>query len=131
MASNATEGLPPGDSPPLAIITSSDHSGVVLITTALAFSFTLVSLLIRIFIRFEHRNPSYDDLICAFATVSQHQPNVIRPLTMFCKVFAVVQSSIVFFSVTKGFGKTISDIPPTNLIPLQKVCRMADVDNMF
>lgn len=47
------------------------------------------------------------------------------------QVFAVVQSSIIFHAVTKGFGKTITDIPPTDLVPLQKVCQIAKVNRVY
>jgi hypothetical protein len=34
---------------------------------------------------------------------------------------SVLQSITVFIEVSKGFGKTLLDISPDNLVPLQKV----------
>jgi hypothetical protein len=69
MSSNATDLLP-GQSAPLTVITPTDQRGVVLIATALSLSFTLISLLIRLFIRLEFRQRfARDDLLVALAAV--------------------------------------------------------------
>jgi hypothetical protein len=73
MASNGTEVFP-GQSPPLTIITSINQSGVVLIATALAMTFGLVSLLIRVFIRLEFRTEfARDDIVAAVSMVGSYQ----------------------------------------------------------
>ena len=56
MAANGTDTavdhpLLPGQSPPLSIITDTDQSGILLITTALGLILAFVSILIRLFIR--------------------------------------------------------------------------------
>ena len=38
------------------------------------------------------------------------------------QIFSVLQAILVFVAISKGFGKTLSDILPLNLIALQKVC---------
>jgi hypothetical protein len=71
MASNETTQLLPGQSAPLTIITPTNHSGIVLITTALCLAFALVSMLIRVFIRLDFRNQvARDDVIALTAMVS-------------------------------------------------------------
>ena len=69
MSSQAT-GLLPGQSPPLTVITSTDHSGFVLIATTLGLVFTLVSLLIRVYVRYECSNSfARDDVAVTVAGV--------------------------------------------------------------
>lgn len=38
------------------------------------------------------------------------------------QIFGVAQTVLVFVATSKGFGKTLSDILPLDLIELQKVC---------
>jgi hypothetical protein len=70
MASNGT-ALLPGQSLPLATITSTDERGIVLIATSVALAFSLISLLIRIFIRVDfHQAFARDDIAAVAAMVS-------------------------------------------------------------
>ena len=41
----------------------------------------------------------------------------------------MIQSSVVFVGVSKGFGKTIGDIPPDNLVQVQEVCQLLQIDS--
>lgn len=59
----------PGQSAPLAIITPTDQSGVILIATALCLIFALFALLIRLFIRFGFRSEFAKDDIAAFGSM--------------------------------------------------------------
>jgi hypothetical protein len=73
MASNGTDMLP-GQSAPLTIITPTNQSGVVLIATAVAMTFGLISLLIRVFIRLEFRTEfARDDIVAAVSMVGSYQ----------------------------------------------------------
>ena len=70
MASNATTLLP-GQSAPLASITSTDERGIVLIATSLGLAFSLISLVIRIFIRIDfHQAFARDDVAVVASMVS-------------------------------------------------------------
>lgn len=61
-------------SPPLTVRTLTDRSGIVLIGTASGLTFTLISLLIKVFIRLDIRNQfARDDVVVAIAMVGLHQ----------------------------------------------------------
>lgn len=63
--------VPPGYYPPFAVVTDDDHTGWIIIATALGLAMVLLSTLIRIVIRslFGQRY-GIDDLILGIATVS-------------------------------------------------------------
>lgn len=70
MDSNSTTLLP-GQSAPIAIITATDQSGIVLIATALALAVTLTSILMRVYMQLQiHRQFSYDDYLAMGSMVS-------------------------------------------------------------
>lgn len=76
--SSQGSGLLPGQSPPLTIITPTDHSGLVLIATALGFVFALVSLLIRAYVRYEFsRQFARDDVLVTVAVVRSYRSLVL------------------------------------------------------
>ena len=96
----------PGQSAPLATITSTDHRGLVAIATALGLIFSLISLVIRGYVRYEFSNSfGADDVVICVAFL-----------------FSIFQSATVFIEVGKGFGREINDIKPHQLEGLQKVC---------
>jgi hypothetical protein len=96
----------PGQSAPLATITSTDHRGLIAIATALGLIFSLISLVIRGYVRYEFSNSfGADDVVISVAFL-----------------FSVFQSATVFVEVGKGFGRKINDISPHQLDGLQKVC---------
>ena len=68
MAKN-TELLP-GQSPPIAVITDSDHGGYILIANSLCLCMSLAGFVLRIHIRRKVRPPfSYDDIVLIVAFV--------------------------------------------------------------
>lgn len=72
MASNGTDtpALLPGQSPPLTVLTPTDQTGVLYITTAIGLVFAVISLLIRYFIRVDLQNKlSADDIVASLALV--------------------------------------------------------------
>ncbi|KFY95000.1 hypothetical protein V498_03592 [Pseudogymnoascus sp. VKM F-4517 (FW-2822)] len=108
---STTPVVAPGQSPPLTVISPTDQGGVVLIITALGMVFALVSILIRLYIRLQIRHTyERDDTAVAIAMV-----------------FSIVQSSVVFVEVSKGYGKTIGDISATGIIELQKASYASDL----
>lgn len=54
---------------PLGIISDTNQSGLILILTALALCFVLVSFAIRIYIRIPHKLWKWDDNLLTVATV--------------------------------------------------------------
>ncbi len=120
MADNGTSLLD-GQSPPLAVITSTDQTGVLLIVTALGLAFALVFLLIRVYLQLEVRHSiSYDDVTVGAAFVSPTHRNRRQTLDS-VQVVAIFQAAAVFVAASKGFGKIMTDIPQDDLVPLQKV----------
>jgi len=62
--------IPPGHSPPFAIVEDDDHRAWILVAAALGVSFTLVTLITRILIRlFVNRGWGLDDTLCVVSTV--------------------------------------------------------------
>jgi len=73
MDSNSTTLLP-GQSAPIAIITATDQSGIVLIATALALAVALTSLLMRVYMQLQIRHQfSHDDFITMGSIVSRNE----------------------------------------------------------
>jgi hypothetical protein len=98
-------GLLPGESAPLATVTPTDRRGLVAIATALALVFSLISIVIRAYVRYQFSNSfGTDDAVIAVAFL-----------------VSIFQSTTVFIEVSKGFGQTLHDIAPENLPGLQKV----------
>ncbi|KAF8855459.1 hypothetical protein BDZ45DRAFT_793423, partial [Acephala macrosclerotiorum] len=110
MAYNGTQLLP-SQSPPFEVITATDQSGVVLIAAALGLIFAFISLLIRVYLQFQVRHQVSLDDVAVFVAM----------------LFGIAQSSAVFVEVSKGFGKTLVDIPPENLSSLQKASYSSDI----
>ncbi|KAE8446753.1 hypothetical protein EG329_011658 [Mollisiaceae sp. DMI_Dod_QoI] len=110
MAYNGTQLLP-GHAPPLEVITATDQRGVVLIATALGLIFAVISLLIRLYLQFEIRHATARD----------------DAAVLLAMLFSVAQSSAVFVEISKGFGKTLIDIPSGNLDSLQKASYSSDI----
>lgn len=65
MSSNGTKQLLPGQSAPLATITATDQSGIVLIATALGLAFAAISVLIRAYIQMGIRTAADVAVICS------------------------------------------------------------------
>ncbi|KUJ14945.1 uncharacterized protein LY89DRAFT_649533 [Mollisia scopiformis] len=110
MAYNGSQLLP-GQSAPLEVLTATDQSGVILIAAALGLIFAIISLLIRVYLQLEVRHH-----------VARDDAAVLLAMLVF-----VGQSSAVFVEVSKGFGKTLSDIPLSNLTSLQKASYSSDI----
>jgi len=71
MDSNSTTLLP-GQGAPIAIITATDQSGIVLIATALALAISLTSLLMRAYMQLQIRHQfSQDDYLTMGSMVNK------------------------------------------------------------
>lgn len=98
-------------SPPLACNDASCHTGWVVIANALGMSLALIAVVVRVYIRTSISPPSKrDDAAAWIATV-----------------VAFIQTSLVFWQVGKGFGKTQQHIPAGNVQVLQKIRYANDV----
>lgn len=64
--------VPPGQSPPLAVVTDTDHRAWIYIAAALGFCMTLLSTAIRVFIKCNAKTGwTQDDLVLGASTVSR------------------------------------------------------------
>ncbi|KAE8403185.1 hypothetical protein BDV37DRAFT_250853 [Aspergillus pseudonomiae] len=83
--------VPPGQLPPFETVDGDHHAGIIIIVSAICLVLSLVSLLIRLYVRFLLSPPfGIDDVILLGATVS-----------------AIVESIIVFQAASIGFGTAI------------------------
>lgn len=72
MASSLVASTPPGQYPPFAVVTSTDHSAWVIIAAALGASLSVLFLGIRAFIRSSSGSQyGIDDWLTAAATVGR------------------------------------------------------------
>ena len=68
--------IPPGYSPPFQVVDGSHHGAWIIITGALGLVVSLVSLLIRLYVRLVLSPPfAYDDFVLLGATVSSDHPS--------------------------------------------------------
>ncbi|KAL2007716.1 hypothetical protein VTN00DRAFT_7698 [Thermoascus crustaceus] len=96
--------VPPGQSPPFEVVDAEHHGAWVIITAAFGLSVSLVCLLIRLYVRLVLNPPfSYDDYVLLGATAS-----------------AIIQSSVVFYAVSKGFGTAIDLLSEGRLHNIQQ-----------
>ena len=69
-ASSAAPTVYPGQAPPIAVITTTDHSGLVIMATVLGLTFVMVSSVIRYYVRKEAAGSfARDDIVYLLATV--------------------------------------------------------------
>ncbi len=71
--------VPPGQSPPFETIDEKHHAGIIIITAAICLVISLVSLLIRVYVR-KFLSPPWgsDDIILLGATVRKLKSMVNR-----------------------------------------------------
>lgn len=131
--------VPPGQSPPFEVVDAEHHGAWVIITAAFGLSVSLVCLLIRLYVRLILNPPfSYDDFVLLGATVWMKLPSL--PFLLFILSFvpgeilhwppesntdqisAIIQSSVVFYAVSKGFGTAIDLLSGGRLHNIQQVC---------
>ncbi|TEY61421.1 hypothetical protein BOTCAL_0169g00260 [Botryotinia calthae] len=102
-----TTGLvvPPGQSAPFAVVTSTDHSAWVIIATALGLSCVLVFIGIKAFARSSlGKGISYDELCLVASTL-----------------LAAIQSSVVLGACAKGLGKSIELVSVKNQAQIEQM----------
>ncbi|KAB8292434.1 hypothetical protein EYC80_008160 [Monilinia laxa] len=103
-----TTGLvvPPGQSPPFAVVTNTDHSAWIIIATALGLACVLVFSGIKAFARGSlGKEITYDEICLAASTL-----------------ISVIQSSVILGACSKGLGKSIELVPAKNQAQIQQMC---------
>lgn len=115
--------VPSGQTAPVEVISSTDHGAWIVIATALGLTLGLVALLIRFYVRVIISPPfSRDDYIHCAATVGLTELVLQRACDIdSVQAFALIQSIVVFFAVSKGFGKSIELVTPRDLVHVQQV----------
>lgn len=107
----SSPSLPPGYSAPATVITNSDHSGWITITSGLVLCHVLLFLGIRVYIRVSVSPPfRWDDTVLCLATA-----------------LCIIQFAVVFLQSSKGFGKSIDLIGPEDLVEVQKLGYVSDI----
>lgn len=93
--------------PPLEVITANDKAGLIVLITALLLSFVFLCLGARIYTRIYINGPwMRDDDILTAATVESHDASGnLTSTTDTRQATCCVQSALVFFQVSKGYGK--------------------------
>lgn len=118
----SSASLPPGYSPPAAVVTSTDHGGWITITAALGLPFVLFFLVVRVYIRMGISPPfRYDDAVLGIATVGPIEQSLLARGTDSKQVMSVLQAVVAFLQVSKGFGKSIGLLSPSAIVDVQKV----------
>ncbi|CAI7619773.1 unnamed protein product [Penicillium glandicola] len=103
--------VPPGQSPPFEVVDDLHHGAWVIITAALGLVVSLVCFLIRLYVRLMLIPPfARDDWVLLGATV-----------------IAVVQSSLVFYACSRGFGTSISLLKAGRLDQIQALIATSDI----
>ena len=118
--------VPPGQHPPFAVVTDTDHTAWILVATAVGLSCVFLFSGIRIFVR-STISPGFDldDASLAASTVSlskfrvptgllgalSHGPAFPHVLTRKLQILTVIQSSIVMAACSDGLGKSIELVP--------------------
>ncbi|KAJ5518552.1 hypothetical protein N7453_000974 [Penicillium expansum] len=103
--------VPPGQSPPFEVVDDLHHGAWLIITAALGLVVSLVCFLIRLYVRLMLIPPfARDDWVLLGATA-----------------IAVVQSSLVFYACSRGFGTSISLLKDGRLNQIQALIATSDI----
>ncbi|KXG47931.1 uncharacterized protein PGRI_018010 [Penicillium griseofulvum] len=103
--------VPPGQAPPFEVIDNLHHGGWLIITAAMGLVVSLACFLIRLYVRLMLIPPfARDDWVLMGATA-----------------IAVVQSSLVFYACSRGFGTSISLVKDDRLDQIQALIAASDI----
>src|SRR3569833_897563 len=115
MDSNATDSSTSGSrhAPPLVVITDTDQSGILIIAGALGLVFAVISILIRLFIRYEFRTRFSKDDVACFASMVMTPVNTHKQETKHQnkKKETTTQTTKKYLALCK---------PPSSLLPHPK-----------
>ncbi|KAG2415006.1 hypothetical protein HFD88_006196 [Aspergillus terreus] len=103
--------VPPGYSPPFQVVDDKHHGAWIIITAALGLVISLVSFLIRLYVRLVLNPPfAVDDFVLLGATI-----------------VAIIQSSLIFGAVSLGFGTSITLVDHALLDKIQTLVTVSDL----
>ncbi|KAL5358982.1 hypothetical protein BJX96DRAFT_53332 [Aspergillus floccosus] len=103
--------VPPGYSPSFQVVDDKHHGAWIIITAALGLVVSLVSFLIRLYVRLVLNPPfAVDDFVLLGATI-----------------IAIIQSSLLFGAVSLGFGTSITLLDRAPLEKIQTLVTIGDL----
>ncbi|KAJ5105258.1 hypothetical protein NUU61_002605 [Penicillium alfredii] len=107
--------VPPGQSPPFEVVDDDHHSAWVIITAALGLVVSLACFLIRLYVRLVLIPPfARDDFVLLGATI-----------------LAGIQSTLMFYACSRGFGTSITLLQPGRLDQIQTLITTSDVFSLL
>jgi len=108
-----SNAIPKGSSPPLLKLDDNHHGSWLVISSAFGLVIILLTLIIRIYLRYRVSPPfAADDIALTVSTA-----------------LAVVQCALVFAGVHHGDGTSIDLIEPDKLVPIQQVSILEVANN--
>ncbi|KAL2829770.1 hypothetical protein BDW59DRAFT_34310 [Aspergillus cavernicola] len=103
--------VPPGQSPPFQVVDDLHHGAWIIITVALGLVFSLVSFLIRLYVRLALHPPfGKDDYVLLGATI-----------------IAVIQATLLFVACSEGLGTSIDLLNNNQLNTAQILLLVSDI----
>ncbi|KAJ5136810.1 hypothetical protein N7448_005364 [Penicillium atrosanguineum] len=103
--------VPPGQSPPFEVVDEYHHGAWIIITAALGLVVSLACFLIRLYVRLMLIPPfARDDFVLLGATI-----------------MAIVQSSLIFYACSRGFGTSITLLDDSRLNQIQALIATSDI----
>lgn len=111
MASDIPLVIPTGYYPPLAVVTPDDHRAWIIIATSLGLVIALLSAVIRATVRSQFgQRLGVDDAFLAAGIVA-----------------ALIQEGVVLGATSRGLGRTVDDLSPTDLRMVEKSFYTANI----
>ncbi|KAB8072948.1 hypothetical protein BDV29DRAFT_202039 [Aspergillus leporis] len=103
--------VPSGYAPPFQVVDDQHHGAWIIIVGALGLVVSLVSFLIRLYVRLVLSPPlAYDDFVLLGATI-----------------VAIVQTSLLFTAVSQGFGTSIDLLQDNQVYKIQTLITISDI----
>ena len=108
---------------PVYVEDDNHRGGWLVILTALGTAILLLCLLIRFYVRLRYNSTlrAADGVLVIAGVLNFYSRNQGECLLMVLQLFAIVQSSLVFWEVSKGLGTSINLLSPQTIDLLQKV----------
>ncbi|KAL4943690.1 hypothetical protein BDV06DRAFT_234386 [Aspergillus oleicola] len=103
--------VPPGHSPPFQVVDDDHHGAWIIITVAIGLVLSLVSFLIRLYVRLALHPPfGKDDYVLLGATT-----------------IAIIQASLLFEACTRGLGTSIDLLEDGDVNAIQRLIIVSDI----
>ncbi|KAF2161839.1 hypothetical protein M409DRAFT_69630 [Zasmidium cellare ATCC 36951] len=96
--------VPDGYSPPFAVVSGSDHGGIIIVVTSIGLAMAIFSTIIRVYVKAVSRQQAgLDDILLAIGTL-----------------LAFAQQSVILAACAKGLGRSVGLIQPSALRYVEK-----------